>query len=300
MKSYWCADSVETKPDLTKLTSFGYPTDGNPEQGFEATLPGAAWFYLVSLMRSQIISACSKTEDPKLENQYLECLRSFDWALEKSIDGSKIKTATIDNDRIKQGVIAFDRLAAAAIANEQQAIAGTAKNLLMTPYLVAKAIAALIPPAMPTGMIFPWPGDTPPEGAIVADGRELNRTTYKGLFNIYGTKYGAGDGSTTFNVPDLDGRFIELTTDAGSVGQFVEPGLPNFTGWFTLGRNSGHVSKVDGTLFYFGEADRSAAATADANDAQHAVFDPSRVDPLYGRASTVQVASLKALPCIKT
>lgn len=108
MKSYWCADSVETKPDLTKLTSFGYPTDGNPEQGFEATLPGAAWFYLVSLMRSQIISACSKTEDPKLENQYLECLRSFDWALANSIDGSKIKTATIDNDRIKQGVIAFD------------------------------------------------------------------------------------------------------------------------------------------------------------------------------------------------
>lgn len=230
MKSYWCADSVETKPDLTKLTSFGYPTDGNPEQGFEATLPGAAWFYLVSLMRSQIISACSKTEDPKLENQYLECLRSFDWALANSIDGSKIKTATIDNDRIKQGVIAFDRLAAAAIANEQQAIAGTAKNLLMTPYLVAKAIAALIPPAMPTGMIFPWPDDTPPEGAIVADGREMNRTTYAGLFAIYGTKYGAGDGSTTFNVPDLDGRFIELTTDAESVGQFVEPGLPNIIG----------------------------------------------------------------------
>lgn len=76
-------------------------------------------------------------------------------------------------------------------------------------------------------------------------------------------------------------------------------GLPNITGWFTLGRNSGHVSKVDGTLFYFGEADRSAAATADANDAQHAVFDPSRVDPLYGRASTVQVASLRLLPCIK-
>ena len=187
MKSYWCADSVETKPDLTKLTSFGYPTDGNPEQGFEATLPGAAWFYLVSLMRSQIISACSKTEDPKLENQYLECLRSFDWALENSIDGSKIKTATIGNDRIKQGVIAFDRLAAAAIATEEQAVAGTADNVLMTPEMVAKAIAALIPPAMPTGMIFPWPGDTPPEGSIVADGRELSRTTYAGLFSIFGT-----------------------------------------------------------------------------------------------------------------
>ena len=74
---------------------------------------------------------------------------------------------------------------------------------------------------------------------------------------------------------------------------------PNITGWFTLGRNSGHVSKVDGTLFYFGEADRSAAATADANDAQHAVFDPSRVNQLFGSASTVQVASLRLLPCIK-
>ncbi len=297
MKSYWCADSVETKPDLTKLTSFGYPTDGNPEQGFEATLPGAAWFYLVSLMRSQIISACSKAEDPKQENQYLECLRSFDWALENSIDGSKIKTATIDNDRIKQGVIAFDRLAAAAIANEQQAIAGTAKNLLMTPYLVAKAIAALIPPAMPTGMIFPWPGDTPPEGAIVADGRELNRTTYKGLFEIYGTKYGAGDGSTTFNVPDLDGRFIELTTDAGSVGQFVEPGLPNITGEIK-GMGLINLDKTPSGAFYKGELVTWNIEGKNANSSSIA-FDASLSSGFYGASSTVQPKSVRALACIK-
>lgn len=303
MKSYWCADSVETKPDLTKLTSFGYPTDGNPEQGFEATLPGAAWFYLVSLMRSQIISACSKTEDPKLENQYLECLRSFDWALEKSIDGSKIKTATIDNDRIKQGVIAFDRLAAAAIANEQQAIAGTAKNLLMTPYLVAKAIAALIPPAMPTGMIFPWPGDTPPEGAIVADGRELNRTTYKGLFNIYGTKYGAGDGSTTFNVPDLDGRFIELTTDAESVGQFVEPGLPNITGAIAstnaLGVGNGDPSQSGALSMVYVDQWWSGFGEAAGKYLRSISFDASGSSATYGASATVQPKSLRALACIK-
>ena len=297
MKSYWCADSVETKPDLTKLTSFGYPTDGNPEQGFEATLPGAAWFYLVSLMRSQIISACSKTEDPKLENQYLECLRSFDWALEKSIDGSKIKTATIDNDRIKQGVIAFDRLAAAAIANEQQAIAGTAKNLLMTPYLVAKAIAALIPPAMPTGMIFPWPGDTPPEGAIVADGREMNRTTYAGLFAIYGTKYGAGDGSTTFNVPDLDGRFIELTTDAGSVGQFVEPGLPNITG--SPGRVVGYSSEEASGCFTRNNTGTAELSSGYGITSAELVFQANLSSPIYGGSETVQPASLYGLACIK-
>jgi len=302
MKSYWCADSVETKPDLTKLTSFGYPTDGNPEQGFEATLPGAAWFYLVSLMRSQIISACSKTEDPKLENQYLECLRSFDWALEKSIDGSKIKTATIDNDRIKQGVIAFDRLAVAAIANEQQAIAGTANNLLMTPYLVAKAIAALIPPAMPTGMIFPWPGDTPPEGAIVADGRELNRTTYKGLFNIYGTKYGAGDGSTTFNVPDLDGRFIELTTDAESVGQFVEPGLPNIIGSSSRTNDQGLLSSaaaVQGAFRLASEFSYSSGVQPSSGKTIRLGFDASRSSAIFGASTTVQPSSMCFLACIK-
>lgn len=296
MKSYWCADSVETKPDLTKLTSFGYPTDGNPEQGFEATLPGAAWFYLMSLMRSQIISACSKTEDPKQENQYLECLRSFDWALEKSIDGSKIKAASIDNDRIKQGVIAFDRLASAAIATEEQAVAGTADNVLMTPEMVAKAIAALIPPAMPTGMIFPWPGDTPPEGSIVADGRELSRTTYAGLFAIFGTTYGAGDGSTTFNVPDLDGRFIELTTDAGSVGQFVEPGLPNISG----GASSAllNSSTVTGCFQKGNTPQPSHEGGSNAN--RELIFDASSVNVIYGNGMTVQPPSIQMLPCIKT
>ena len=300
MKSYWCADSVETKPDLTKLTSFGYPTDGNPEQGFEATLPGASWFYLMSLMRSQIISACSKTEDPKQENQYLECLRSFDWALENSIDGSKIKTATIGNDRIKQGVIAFDRLAAAAIATEEQAVAGTADNVLMTPEMVAKAIAALIPPAMPTGMIFPWPGDTPPEGSIVADGRELSRTTYAGLFSIYGTKYGTGDGSTTFNVPDLDGRFIELTTDAGSVGQFVEPGLPNITGGITGGdRPAAWNNTQDPYGAFETDSTEGRRLISEFGNGVKIVFNASQSTSIYGSSTTVQPSALRALPCIK-
>lgn len=303
MKSYWCADSVETKPDLTKLTSFGYPTDGNPEQGFEATLPGASWFYLMSLMRSQIISACSKTEDPKQENQYLECLRSFDWALENSIDGSKIKTATIGNDRIKQGVIAFDRLAAAAIATEEQAVAGTADNVLMTPEMVAKAIAALIPPAMPTGMIFPWPGDTPPEGSIVADGRELSRTTYAGLFSIYGTKYGTGDGSTTFNVPDLDGRFIELTTDAGSVGQFVEPGLPNITGTTSNQRISwiGSAEGESALSFASSKENSDIAISSGRWEYQRSVltFDASKANAIYGATSMVQPSAMRFLACIK-
>ena len=218
--------------------------------------------------------------------------------MEKSIDGSKIKTATIDNDRIKQGVIAFDRLAAAAIANEQQAIAGTAKNLLMTPYLVAKAIAALIPPAMPTGMIFPWPGDTPPEGAIVADGRELSRTTYAGLFSIFGTTYGAGDGSTTFNVPDLDGRFIELTTDAGSVGQFVEPGLPNIIG--SPGRLVGYSSEEASGCFTRSNTGSAELSSGYGITSAYIAFQASLSSSIFGGSTIVQPASQRFLACIKS
>ena len=43
---------------------------------------------------------------------------------------------------------------------------------------------------------------------ILCDGRELSRTTYSELFSVIGTKYGQGDGSTTFNVPKIDGRSL--------------------------------------------------------------------------------------------
>lgn len=153
--------------------------------------------------------------------------------------------------------------------------------------------------SVPTGAICFFATTAIPTGWLLCNGSNVSRTEYAALFAAIGTKFGAGDGSTTFTLPNLDDRFIEGTTDTAKVGQYLEAGLPNITGWFTLGQNSGHYSKVDGELFYFGEADRSAAATANANDAHHAVFDPSRVDPLYGRASTVQVASLRLLPCIK-
>lgn len=62
---------------------------------------------------------------------------------------------------------------------------------------------------MRAGMVTVWPVDgTLPSGYLDADGSAISRTTYAELFAIYGTKYGAGDGSTTFNVPDYRGEFL--------------------------------------------------------------------------------------------
>ena len=56
---------------------------------------------------------------------------------------------------------------------------------------------------IPTATIVPWSDSSVPSGFLECNGAAVSRTTYSALFAIIGTTYGAGDGSTTFNVPDL-------------------------------------------------------------------------------------------------
>lgn len=62
--------------------------------------------------------------------------------------------------------------------------------------------------SMLVGFVSYYCKDTAPDGWLVCDGRALSRTTYSALFNIIGITFGSGDGSTTFNIPDLRGEFI--------------------------------------------------------------------------------------------
>ena len=61
------------------------------------------------------------------------------------------------------------------------------------------------------GFCLPFYGETAPPGTLACDGSEISREAYKELFQVLGTKAGAGDGSTTFNLPDFRGRFIRGT-----------------------------------------------------------------------------------------
>jgi microcystin-dependent protein len=58
---------------------------------------------------------------------------------------------------------------------------------------------------------------TPPAGFLKANGATVSRTTYAALFSAIGTTFGAGDGSTTFTLPDLRGEFIRGWSDGSSV-----------------------------------------------------------------------------------
>lgn len=64
----------------------------------------------------------------------------------------------------------------------------------------------LLDAAVPIGAIDEFAGDTPPQGWLLCYGQAVSRTTYAALFAVIGTKFGTGDGGSTFNVPDYRGR----------------------------------------------------------------------------------------------
>ena len=75
--------------------------------------------------------------------------------------------------------------------------------------------------AIIAGVIVPYAGNTAPVGWLLCDGSAVSRTTYSVLFDVIGTTYGSGDGSTTFNLPDLRGAFpvgADSVIDVGDTG----------------------------------------------------------------------------------
>jgi microcystin-dependent protein len=85
---------------------------------------------------------------------------------------------------------------------------------------------------IPTATIVPWSSASVPSGFLECNGTAVSRTTYADLFAIIGTTYGAGDGSTTFNVPDLQ--------DNVAVGKSNNKALASTGGANTVA-NSGNV-----------------------------------------------------------
>ena len=69
-------------------------------------------------------------------------------------------------------------------------------------------IVGVAPVNFPTGCVLPYAGTTAPEGWLLCDGSTVSRTDYAGLFAVLGSTHGQGDGSTTFHIPDLRGRFV--------------------------------------------------------------------------------------------
>ena len=83
--------------------------------------------------------------------------------------------------------------------------------------ILKKDIEGKVAQAAPSGQIAFFAGSRAPAGWLKANGAAVSRTAYAALFAAIGTTYGAGDGSTTFNLPDLRGEFMRGWDDGRGI-----------------------------------------------------------------------------------
>ncbi len=163
----------------------------------------------------------------------------------------------------------------------------------------------LKPLSMPTGMLGHF--YSVPDGWLLCNGAAVSRSTYAALFAVIGTKHGSGDGSTTFNLPNLANRFVEGTTSIGSAGTFKSAGLPNITGSFNARQYSGperYGPLLDCVGFmYESSNDQSSGAaitcTTTYGGQRYYKMSASRSSSTFDSSSGVQPPSIALIPCIK-
>lgn len=140
-----------------------------------------------------------------------------------------------------------------------------------------------------------------PTGWLQCNGAEVSRTTYARLFRKIGTKYGAGNGSTTFNLPDLQHRVLEGTNTTSEVAQKVEAGLPDINGNSDIYAGSGDEYEPTGCFQH--TAISATQGTQISPMASTSIVTPyieaQRCSPVYGKSDTVQMASVRLLAIIK-
>lgn len=122
-----------------------------------------------------------------------------------------IKAANLT--RIEDGLVAVTAQADATRALAEQAAAKSALESLQA------AFTASLNALVPIGAVLPFWGLQEPTGWLLCKGQAVSRATYKELFAVIGVRSGAGDGTNTFNVPDLRKAVIYGVGDAGSFTQ---------------------------------------------------------------------------------
>jgi hypothetical protein len=132
----------------------------------------------------------------------------------------------------------------------------TTAKILDANVTLAKLVTAVQQALLPAGAVQAFAMNSAPAGWLAADGTAVSRSTYAALFAAIGTTYGAGDGSTTFALPDLRGYFVRgsgTNGDGTAAGTFGAKQADEFkahthtTGSAFLGDSTGPWNFVGGS-----------------------------------------------------
>lgn len=129
---------------------------------------------------------------------------------------------------------------------------------------------------LPIGFVIPYAGSVVPGGFLLCNGQAVSRTTYDQLFTAIGTTYGVGDGSTTFNLPNLVDRFIRGKSSTRALGSIQQSSLASHNHSIS---DPGHTHVITPT----------AHSHADGGH-YHAVSDPGHAHGYNQATITVNAA----------
>jgi microcystin-dependent protein len=161
---------------------------------------------------------------------------------------SLLNTTGLGSDNIQDNSVGSAELQTGSVTNTKLATASVSTVKIQDEAInLAKLATELRAYLLPTGMVVDWTSALAPTGWLLCDGGEYNRTTYADLFNVVGATYGNGNGTTTFNVPDLRGMIKRMpggtaTTNAG-LRDPDSAGRVKITDWTTLYSGLGSVQK---------------------------------------------------------
>lgn len=161
-------------------------------------------------------------------------------------------------------------------------------------WILQNPAKGIVHTGVPVGTVIHFAASMPPKGYLKADGSAVSRETYPDLFAVIGTRFGEGDGTSTFSLPDLINRFVE---GSALPGQKIEAGLPNIKGTIAQGYCNGYGAMSEA---FYGTG--SAIGTGGDAHSGYSAFinlDASRSSGIYGNSNTVQPPALTLLPCIK-
>jgi microcystin-dependent protein len=139
---------------------------------------------------------------------------------------------------------------------------------------------------VPAGAVMAFAMNSAPAGWLQANGAAVSRTTYDDLFAAISTTYGAGNGSTTFNLPDLRGYFVRGSgtnsdgTASGTFGAKQADALGSHTHTITAGQQNGSSSGC-GTDNTFQKAQDSSCGTVTTSSAGSTETRPNNIAMLY-------------------
>jgi microcystin-dependent protein len=145
---------------------------------------------------------------------------------------------------------------------------------------------------VPSGAVQYFAMDTEPSGWLKADGSAVSRSTYSSLFSAIGTTFGNGDGSSTFNLPDLRGEFLRgwddgrEIDDGRSFGSFQEDEIKSHT----------HSTNADRDFGLYGMPLSSVTTNPEGNDLRIGFRDAS-VNSTGG--DETRPRNIALLACIK-